>query len=75
MGSKTFIQWKGTDVCMDIWCPACNKANHYDGYFAYQVKCSGCGTVYELGSEVSLKKVEGEDINAPLESVTSEFTL
>lgn len=31
-----WIQWKGTDVCMDFHCE-CGEANHYDGYFAYQI--------------------------------------
>ncbi len=42
-----FIQWKGTDVCMDFWCK-CGAQGHFDGDFAYTVKCGKCGTVYEM---------------------------
>lgn len=43
---EAFIQWKGTDVCMDLHCPKCKTHNHYDGFFAYVVECSGCQTQY-----------------------------
>jgi hypothetical protein len=42
-----FIQWKGTDVCMDFHCE-CGAHNHFDGYFAYAVKCPHCGTIWEM---------------------------
>lgn len=35
----TFIQWKGTDVCMDWYCPNCGKHNHEDRDFMYEVQC------------------------------------
>ena len=59
-----FIQWKGTDVCMDFHC-SCQEgdgySSHFDGYFAYAVKCPKCGAVYELGSSVEIRRVEGTD--------------
>lgn len=64
---NNFIQWKGTDLCMDFHCE-CGTHNHYDGYFAYQVKCAGCGQVYEMDTKVKMKKIE-EGINDPLESI------
>jgi hypothetical protein len=33
-GSHGWIQWKGTDVCMDIHCE-CGTLSHIDGEFAY----------------------------------------
>lgn len=47
----TFIQWKSTDVCLDLRCP-CGVATHFDGFFAYVVQCCGCGALYELGTAV-----------------------
>ena len=32
----TFIQWKGTDVCMDFHCK-CGAHLHIDGMFVYKV--------------------------------------
>jgi len=55
--NETFIQWKGTDVCMDFRCE-CGHANHYDGYFAYNIKCGHCGSVFELGTQVTATKVD-----------------
>lgn len=41
-----WIQWKGTNVCMDVHC-ACGELTHFDGDFLYHVKCGACGKVYE----------------------------
>ena len=40
-----WIQWKGTDVCMDIHC-ACGELSHTDGEFCYYVRCPYCGRIY-----------------------------
>lgn len=52
-----FIQWKGTDVCLDVHC-ACGHHGHFDGDFAYFVQCPACGAVYELGTQVKLVKTD-----------------
>lgn len=59
--SHAFIQWKGTDVCMDFRCE-CGADGHFDGFFAYSVKCPGCGAVWKMPSNVFLRKLApGED--------------
>lgn len=52
--TDVFIQWKGTDVCLDYYCE-CGEQSHFDGYFAYRLKCPYCGletimpaTIYPL---------------------------
>lgn len=55
--AQAFIQYKGTDLCADIWCE-CGKHLHYDGYGAYTVKCKHCGSLYELQQIIEAKKVE-----------------
>jgi len=52
---NAFIQWKGTDVCMDFWCE-CGEHSHIDAMFAYAVKCWSCGTVWEMPSHVYPRK-------------------
>jgi len=52
-----FIQWKGTDVCMDFTCE-CGHHNHYDDYFAYVVKCGGCGNLYASSCNVEMIKIK-----------------
>lgn len=63
--AEMFIQWKGTDVCMDFHCPCQPEelayAAHFDGYFAYYLRCPKCNTVYELGTQVIVKKFDGKD--------------
>jgi ribosomal protein S27E len=51
-----FIQWKGTEVCMDFRCP-CGAEGHVDASFAYYVRCHGCGAIYEMGTQVIARRV------------------
>jgi len=45
--SSVFVQWKGTDVCLDLHC-RCGHDGHFDGDFAYFLRCVACGRVYEM---------------------------
>ena len=54
-----WIQWKGTDVCMDIHCK-CGAHCHVDAEFAYNVKCMECGTVYACNGHIELIELEEE---------------
>jgi hypothetical protein len=47
------IQWKGTDVCMDIRC-ICGTTSHIDGEFAYEVECPDCRQAYYVNGHVEL---------------------
>ncbi|WP_145670196.1 hypothetical protein [Bradyrhizobium stylosanthis] len=55
--THAFIQWKGTDVCMDFHCE-CGAHNHFDGYFAYTVKCQHCGAVWEMPHYLKPRKAD-----------------
>jgi hypothetical protein len=55
--SEVFIQWKGTEVCIDFRCP-CGFLGHFDGGFAYSVECSACGATYDLGTQVRVRRVD-----------------
>ena len=48
----TFIQWKGTDACIDVGC-TCGWSGHIDGLFAYAYRCPACSAVWELGTQVT----------------------
>jgi hypothetical protein len=61
------IQWKGTNVCMDIRC-VCGQNSHVDGEFCYFVKCCYCGTIWEVGKKVILTKIDYEPDSGCLES-------
>jgi hypothetical protein len=57
-----WIQWKGTDVCMDVYCK-CGGGCHIDADFAYYVKCPICGTVYMCNGHIELIELEIEPEN------------
>lgn len=57
-----WIQWKGTDVCMDIHCE-CGTHSHIDAEFAYSVKCPNCKSVYHCNGHIELIKLEEEPDN------------
>jgi hypothetical protein len=58
--ARMFIQWKGTQVCMDFYCQ-CGAHVHGDGGFAYNVECGACGAFYEMGTQVIAKRVNQPD--------------
>lgn len=66
-----WIQWKGTDVCMDIHCK-CGELSHIDADFAYHVKCPNCGTVYMCNGHIELIELEVEPQNCVVTSDKDE---
>jgi hypothetical protein len=52
-----YIQWKGTDVCMDCYC-LCGEHFHIDGYFCYYVTCLKCKQIYEVSEYIHLRPIE-----------------
>lgn len=55
-----WIQWKGTEVCMDVHC-ACGAHGHVDADFAYHLKCPHCGRVYTTGQNIKLIELTPEE--------------
>lgn len=62
----TFIQWKGTAVCMDVYCK-CGYHGHVDGDFCYEVECPKCKQQYRVGSEVKLEPITNADNPFPMD--------
>jgi len=57
-----WIQWKGTQVCIDLHC-ACGTHGHLDvDFMMYQVKCTDCGQHYAVGSNVVLAPMTEEQV-------------
>lgn len=54
---KGWIQWKGTEACMDLQC-VCGCGWHIDAGFAYFVKCPDCGRVYMCNGHIELIEIE-----------------
>lgn len=56
------IQWKGTNVCMDIHC-LCGCSLHLDDEFTYHIKCGKCEQVYECDPYIKLHPLDFEPEN------------
>jgi hypothetical protein len=52
-----WIQWKGTDVCMDVHCK-CGAHTHVDDSSTYYIKCPACGTTYFCNGHIEFIEVE-----------------
>lgn len=48
-----WVQWKGTDVCMDVHC-SCGHHGHVDCMFFYHYECPECHAKYAVGQNVKL---------------------
>lgn len=48
-----WIQWKGTDVCIDLHCE-CGHHGHVDADFFYFYECPACHKKYAVGQNVRL---------------------
>jgi len=57
-----WIQWKGTDVCIDLYC-ACGAHLHFDGYFMYYVQCPHCKQTYECDGHIKLHPIPQVEID------------
>lgn len=62
-GPHGFIQWKGTDVCMDLYCE-CGCHWHIDADFAYFTRCPRCGASYKVMPFVYLCRVSDAEADA-----------
>lgn len=58
--ASMFIQWKGTDLCMDFHCE-CGRHSHIHGMFGYVIECVGCGALYEMGTQVRAYRMSDEE--------------
>jgi len=58
--ASVFIQWKGTDLCMDFHCE-CGYHSHIHGMFGYTIECVGCEALYEMGTQVRARRMSDEE--------------
>ena len=56
-----WIQWKGTNVCMDVYC-SCGAHGHIDDEFTYRYKCLACGKLFDIAGYVRLVEVPESEI-------------
>lgn len=58
-GPYGWIQYKGSNICVDIHC-SCGELSHYDGEFAYAVRCPYCQKPWVLSQTVRLVELPPE---------------
>ena len=58
-GASGWIQWKGTDVCIDLKC-VCGAGAHMDAEFFYFYECGNCHRKYAVGQTVKLIELTPE---------------
>ena len=66
------IQWKGTNVCMDVHC-ICGIQGHVDAEFAYFLKCKKCGRTYSTGCNVKMIELMPDELWHVAEQCIEEF--
>lgn len=57
-----WIQWKGTNVCMDVHC-TCGAHGHIDDEFTYHYKCLACGRFFDIAGYVRLIEVPADEVD------------
>lgn len=67
-----WIQWKGTEVCMDVHCE-CGALTHVDNEFCYHIKCYACGVVYECDGHITLHKLDFEPDSTILTNAPDQY--
>ena len=55
-----YVQWKGTNVCMDFTCPRCGFGGHIDADFVYEILCGECGQLFKVSCKVGIKAISEE---------------
>lgn len=63
---QVFIQWKGTNVCLDFTCE-CGHHGHFDGYFAYVLRCTYCGKTWEMPFHLYPRETNDDEFARDLE--------
>ena len=63
-----WIQWKGTDVCMDVHCK-CGNISHVDSDFVYYIKCPKCNAIYMCNGHIEFIELEKEPDGGVVTSV------
>ncbi len=56
-----WIQWKGTNVCMDVHC-RCGAHGHVDDEFTYFYRCAACKETFVVGAVVRLYPIAKDKV-------------
>lgn len=62
------IQWKGTNVCMDLYCE-CGHHGHVDDDFFYYYECPKCHAKYAVGERIKLIPLTEEEVEYAIKGV------
>lgn len=59
--TEIFVQWKGTNACVDFYCDCKGgtlTGSHIDGDFMYFLRCPYCFTVWRVPTVLKLSRAE-----------------
>lgn len=68
-GAHGWIQWKGTQVCIDLHC-TCGHHGHVDGDFFYFYQCPACNKVFAVGQHVKLIELTDKQVQEDAWKIT-----
>lgn len=68
-----WIQWKGTDVCIDLHC-TCGYDGHVDSEFFYYYECPDCKGKYALSPNIALIPLTDEQTDFVKQGMTGFIT-
>jgi hypothetical protein len=71
--SYGWVQWKGTNVCMDTHC-VCGHHGHIDAEFFYHYRCPECGRKFAVGQVVTLIELTPEEVEVHKHEGTTFFS-
>jgi len=71
-----WIQWKGTDVCMDVYC-ICGEHSHVDGDFYYDLQCPSCKRIYCTNGHIEFieLQIDTDDVKVCREEHKEEVNI
>lgn len=58
---KIFIQWKGTEVCCDLYC-ICGNQFHLDTEFMYAIEYPHCHRKFEVSAMIEMRELSEEEL-------------
>ena len=61
-----FVQWKGSNVCIDVQCECGNDVHIDSVMFAYYFHCPECDRYYALCPDVKLIPIVSDEARAEL---------
>ncbi len=57
---NTYVQWQGSDLCLDFNCP-CGNWGHLDVGFLFALRCASCGRSWRIAPALLVSELKEGD--------------